>query len=87
MSSPIFLLDYISHLMLHMLPYAYVVKIYLLPMHRSYSIQSCLDPSLSHVLFLSRGSMTGGVCHVFFHTKEEIILSKVENTLLGRVIL
>jgi hypothetical protein len=34
MSSLVFLLDYISYLILPMLLNAYVVKIYLLPMHK-----------------------------------------------------
>jgi hypothetical protein len=51
MSSPVFL-DYISYLILLMLLNAYVVKIYLLPMHKgSQSNQTMSCTSNSHMLF------------------------------------
>jgi hypothetical protein len=57
-----FLLDYISYHILLMLLNAYVVKIYILPMHRGVSlIKSCLLSLFLICFFLSRGSPTGGV--------------------------
>jgi hypothetical protein len=54
-------LHYISYAS-HVAKNAYVIKIYFLPMHRgSLSNQSCLISSISHGLFLSRGSLIGGV--------------------------
>jgi hypothetical protein len=62
MSSPVLirlhLISYTSHVAIN----AYVVKIYLLPMHKgSQSNQIMSYTSIFHMLFLSRGSLTGGV--------------------------
>jgi hypothetical protein len=72
--------SYASHVAIN----AYVVKIYILSMHRGsvYSIMNC--PSIFHVLFLSRGFPTRGVCLLSYKGKN--ILSKGKNTLLGGIV-
>jgi hypothetical protein len=70
-------ISYTSHVVIN----TYVIKIYLLPMHKgsqSNQIMSCT--SISHMLFLSRRSLSGGY---FFVSKGEKFLPKGEHSFRG----
>jgi hypothetical protein len=64
-----------------MLLNAHVVKIYLLPMHKgSLSNQTMPCTSISHMFFLSKGSLSG---EYFFDSKGGEVFFQKENTRLG----